>query len=407
MALRVSLRWNSPPTRTTAAPRRSSPGRRRDTLPGRRQAGWRRCAEPMAVTRLAPDAVSSAIAIREVTTIAGFDAMQTDWNRLVDQLEVPSPFQTWEWNRAWWNHFGDGRALLILEFLQAGRVIGIAPFFRRRLGTPALGLSMLLPLGWEGNGLANGLTEQWQLIFPAAFRMALLEILAGWLQTHPWSTVLIPGFAERDPLPEWMSRRIAYRGKGVVFDYRPVPASWGALVASLNKSMWDNVRYYPRLMQRRGQPYVFDVASTPAEISATLPLLFNLHRERAEATMRIAHDDYFDHPNRRAFIREVAPRLAQLDQVRSRTIRVANEPIAVQMWLERGDTMFLYYSGFLPNWRAHSVALLATIGAFQDAMRRGIRQIEFLAGGGHPEEARGTEKRRDTNIWAVARPRKT
>src|SRR2546428_3904648 len=160
MALRVSLRWNSPPTRTTAAPRRSSPGRRRDTLLGRRQAGW--------------------------------------------------------------------------------------------------------------------------------------------LQTHPWSTVLIPGFAERDPLPEWMTRRIAYRGKGVVFDYRRVPASWEALVASLNKSMRDNVRYYPRLMQRRGQPYVFDVASTPAEISATLPLLFNLHRERAEATMRIAHDDYFDHPNRRA-----------------------------------------------------------------------------------------------------------
>jgi len=50
----------------------------------------------MAVTRLAPDAVSSAVAVREVTTIADFDAMQTDWNRLVDQLEVPGPFQTWE-----------------------------------------------------------------------------------------------------------------------------------------------------------------------------------------------------------------------------------------------------------------------------------------------------------------------
>jgi len=361
----------------------------------------------MAMTRLAPDAVSSAVTVREVTTIAGFDAMESDWNRLVDQLEVPSPFQTWEWNRAWWNHFGDGRSLLLLEFVKSGRVIGVAPFFRRRLGTPALGLSMLLPLGWEGNGLANGLTEQWQLIFPPEHRMALLETLAGWLQAHPWSTVLIPGFAEGDPLPEWITRRIAYRGKGVVFDYRRVPASWEALVASLNKSMRDNVRYYPRLMQRRGQPYVFEIASTPAEISAILPLLFNLHRERAEASMRIAHDDYFDHPNRRAFIREVAPRLAQLDQVRIGTIRVANEPIAVQMWLEKGDTMFLYYSGFLPSWRAHSVALLATIGAFQDAMGRGIRQIEFLAGGGHPKERWDTEQRVHSNIWLVRRPRMT
>ena len=361
----------------------------------------------MALTRLAPEAVSSAVAIREVTTLADFDAMQTDWNQLVDQLEVPSPFQTWEWNRAWWNHFGEGRALLILEFRQAGRVVGIAPFFRRRLLTPGLGLSMLLPLGWEGNGLANGLTEQWELLFPTDCRMALLESLAVWLQARPWSTVLIPGFAERDPLPEWMTRRIAYRGKGVVFDYRRVPTSWEALVASLNKSMRDNVRYYPRLMVRRGQPYSFEVASTPAEISAALPLLFNLHRERAEASMRIAHDDYFDHPNRRAFIREVAPRLAQLGQVRIGTIRVAKEPIAVQMWLEKDDTMFLYYSGFLPSWRAHSVALLATIGAFQDAMRRGIRQIEFLAGGGHPKERWDTEQRVHSNIWLVRRPRMT
>ena len=359
------------------------------------------------MTRLAPMAVSSAVEIREVTTLAEFDAMQTDWNHLVNRLELPSPFQTWEWNRAWWNHFGEGRALLILEFRQAGRVIGVAPFFRRRLGTPALGLSMLLPLGWEGNGLANGLTEQWQLVFPVECRMTLLEALAGWLQAHPWSTVLIPGFAERDPLPEWMARRIAYRGKGVVFDYRRVPSDWEALVASLNKSMRDNVRYYPRLMQRKGHPYRFEIASTPAQVSAALPLLFNLHRERAEASMRIAHDDYFDHPNRRAFIREVAPILAEQGQVRIGTIRVGDEPLAAQMWLEKGDAMFLYYSGFLPAWKAHSVALLATIGAFQDAIGRGTRQIEFLAGGGHPKERWDTQQRVHSNIWLVRRPRIT
>src|SRR5207245_2294560 len=206
---------------------------------------------PMAMTQLAPSAVSSAIRIVEVTMLDGFDAMRTEWNQLVDRLPVPSPFQTWEWNRAWWNHFGEERALLILEFRQAGRLIGIAPFFRHRLGTRALGLSMLLPLGWEGNGLANGLTEQWELLFPAEHRTALLETLAGWLQVHPWSTVLIPGFAEREPLPDWMARRIAYRGKGVVFDYRRVPADWGALVFSLNMGARANARLYPPVMPRR------------------------------------------------------------------------------------------------------------------------------------------------------------
>src|SRR5438034_2418206 len=272
----ASLPWSSPPTRTTAARHRSSPGRPPAMPPGRTWAGWRRCAEAMALTRLAPEAVSSAVVIREVTTLPDFDAMQTDWNQLVDQLEVPSPFQTWEWNRAWWNHFGEGRALLILEFRQAGRVIGIAPFFRRRLLTSGLGLSMLLPLGWEGNGLANGLTEQWELLFPAEHRTALLETLAGWLQVHPWSTVLIPGFAEREPLPDWMARRIAYRGKGVVFDYRRVPSDWEALVLSLNQSMRDYVCYYTRLMHRKVHAYLFVITLTSASEPAALRVLYIL-----------------------------------------------------------------------------------------------------------------------------------
>ncbi|TMD63769.1 MAG: GNAT family N-acetyltransferase, partial [Chloroflexi bacterium] len=78
-----------------------------------------------------------------------------------------------------------------------------------------------------------------------------------------------------------------------------------------------------------------------------------------------------------------------------------------QMWLERGGSMFLYYSGFLPRWKSHSVALLATIGAFQDAMGRGVRQLEFLAGGGHPKERWDTEQRVRSNIWLVRRPRMT
>lgn len=361
----------------------------------------------MALTQAEVIPLTASIDTGEVTTLAEFDGLRAEWNALVDRLELPSPFQSWEWNRTWWNHFGEGKALLILTFRRRGRLIGIAPFFRRRLGTQPVALSMLLPLGWEGNGLANGLTEQWELLFPREDRMALLESLACWLKGRHWSTVLIPGFTQEEPLPGWIGKRIAYRGKGVVFDYRCVPGSWEALVQTLNKSMRDNVRYYPRLMERRGVSYRFEIAATPNEVSAVLPILFQLHRERAESSMKIAHDNYFEYPNRRAFIRELAPLLAESGRVRIGIIRINEEPVAVQMWLEQGTTMFLYYSGFLPAWRNQSVALLATIGAFKDAIARGVRQIEFLAGGGHPKARWDTSQRVHSNIWLVRRPRVT
>ena len=71
----------------------------------------------MALTQLAPAAVNAAIQVREVTTLLEFDAMRSEWNALVTRLDLPSPFQSWDWNRAWWNHFGAGRSLLILSLI--------------------------------------------------------------------------------------------------------------------------------------------------------------------------------------------------------------------------------------------------------------------------------------------------
>ena len=35
------------------------------------------------------------------------DALCSDWNRLVDGDDVATPFQTFEWNKAWWEAYGN------------------------------------------------------------------------------------------------------------------------------------------------------------------------------------------------------------------------------------------------------------------------------------------------------------
>lgn len=75
-----------------------------------------------------------ALSISEITTDDGFDLLQEEWNQLVHRLDVPSPFQSWEWYRTWWTHFGTTYSLRILVFRDAGEVIGIAPLHQRRYG---------------------------------------------------------------------------------------------------------------------------------------------------------------------------------------------------------------------------------------------------------------------------------
>ena len=337
------------------------------------------------------------IAVTEVTTEAAFDALRGEWDALLDQVEVPSPFQSWGWNRAWWMHFGTGRELQILVFREAGQTIGIAPLYRRRYGIGPLALTALVPFGREIHSREKDLTEQIEFLFPSAERLRLLARLASWLEGRPWSAMLLPDLRDTDVLPEWLSQRVVFTGERIPFYYRELSPTWESFVGSLNKSMRDNVKYYPKLMARHGHGFSFEVASTRDQVSAVLPIFFDLHRARAHVKSGPSHRDRFQSPDCRAFLREVAPQLAAQGQARIGLLAVGGEAAAAQMWFEHGNVMFLYYSGSRPEWARYSVAFVATQEALKDAMARGVQRVEFLRGGGQFKERWGGPSRHRTS----------
>lgn len=317
--------------------------------------------------------------VREVTTEDGFDCLRTVWNSLVDQLDTPSPFHSWEWNRTWWKHFGGRHRLRLLIFEEQGRVVGLAQLYQRGHGVGRLGLAMLFPLGWEGYR-RMGLTEQLDLLFPATHRAQLLEALSAWLERRHFSAMLLPGVASDEALPDWLAQHIAIIGKRMLLPYRELPGSWDELVKGLNKSMRDNVKYYPRLLLRSGYEFTFEVAQTPEEVAAALPVLMRLHTSRARSEVGRPHRDYFSYPDRRAFITAVAPLLAERSELRIGLLKICGETVAAQLWLERRATVFLYYSGFDPAWSKYSVAMVATAEALKWAIASGLTRVEFLRG---------------------------
>ncbi len=64
-----------------------------------------------------------------VSTTQGFDALEAGWNALLERSEARI-FQTYEWQRAWWRHYGESRNAMQLHLLlvrEEGELIGIAP----------------------------------------------------------------------------------------------------------------------------------------------------------------------------------------------------------------------------------------------------------------------------------------
>src|SRR5207237_1480504 len=87
-----------------------------------------------------------------IVEIGGRDAierLQEEWQALQRQCPHATPYQTWEWNVAWWRHFGARKTPRVLLFYAEGvpMPVGLAPLYTSwHLGLP------LRRLAWLGTG---------------------------------------------------------------------------------------------------------------------------------------------------------------------------------------------------------------------------------------------------------------
>lgn len=330
------------------------------------------------------------IRVDVVSTIEGLEALQPDWERLVDEMDVPSPFLSWHWSRIWWQHFGGRHKLQIAVLNENGLVAAIAPYYLLRYGP----VKVLVPFGWP-----DRLTEQMEPIILARNRHVLQAALNNWLiQKHPvgFVTGLDPSCAE--PFGERSLRENVY------FDWRELPATWDALLDGLHRSMRGNIKYYPRLLERSGHSFSFRIAGDVDSVRAALPTLYRLHTARAQLTAGEQHRDRLLHPIRRRFLNHLAGVLAPRGEMKIGILQVDGEDVAAQLWFERNATVFLHYSGYQPEWARFSVAMMTTSEIIRLALERGMKRVEFLRGSKQFKTRWNTEQRVQVDLYFVRQP---
>ena len=75
--------------------------------------------------------------LKVVTSTAGLDALRSKWSDLHLRTGA-SVFQSYEWQRTWWAHFGENvnsRSLHIVVLEAEGEVVAIAPFVDAKINS--------------------------------------------------------------------------------------------------------------------------------------------------------------------------------------------------------------------------------------------------------------------------------
>ena len=305
------------------------------------------------------------VAVSEVTTSDGLDALEGDWRDLLARAADATPFQSHEWQATWWRHHGRGR-LWVLVAHDNGVMVGLMPLhIMRYRATPLRQVRFLgAPLSDFQEILAARGHER-------AVRDAFLDHLAA--HASRWD---LCDFADQrkgtsltvGEMPAGLRPLLVHHR---VCPYVPLSASWDEFTKRLSKNMRTNVGRRRRQVAKQFRAE-YDVADD-ASLTTAMEELFRLHnarwRRRGVAGARM-----------QAFHHEVARRFLARGWLRLHRLRLDGETRAVFYCFMLGRRVYYYLSGFDVAYGKFSIGNVLMAQAIERAIGDGADEFDLLRG---------------------------
>ena len=80
------------------------------------------------------------------------------------------------------------------------------------------------------------------------------------------------------------------------------------------------------------------------------------------------------------FFRSLSQAMAEIGLLRFGLLEIDTNPAAMVMCFDYNNTIYLYNSGFDPQYDSFSVGLMSKVLAIQESIQRGNKRFEFLKG---------------------------
>ncbi len=310
----------------------------------------------------------------DVRSAAGLAALEAEWQALAAACTAATVFQTWEWNAAWWKHFGKaGRRLRLVLFRDAaGALVGLAP-----LMTSFWYVTPLRRLSFLGTGTSDYL----DILAAPGREHEVVQSLYSYLEnTGGWQIAdfqqLRAGSLLRGHLQPPEGRLVVLDALGEPCPFLPLPSDWDMLLRGLGKKTRANVGYYDRALAK-----VYAVEISPvteeAELDGELTRLFVLHARRWNQRWL---PGVFSRQSVQRFHRDAARRLLRQGWLRLFTLRLDGETQASLYCFGYGDRLCYYQGGFEPTLARLSLGTVLTARAMQTAIAEGREVFDFLRG---------------------------
>jgi CelD/BcsL family acetyltransferase involved in cellulose biosynthesis len=302
---------------------------------------------PASTASLALDVISARLA-----------DFEPEWQRFLQRIPPPTPFQTPEWLLTWWSCFGSGEPH-VLVFRHDARIAGVMPCFLH----PWNGRRQLTLIG-------AGISDCLDPVFDPAHVSGIVDALGCHLsQTPGWDICDWQDLSAETPLQTLGAGSPDTPCSEIVLN-TPFEAFLQSRPAELKRNL--------RQCKNRSRAFgglEFEAVSRPA--ADLLAALIDLHGARwreAGQSGTIAANGSAE------FLLDVCPKLAVRDMLRLFVLRLGGRIAAMLLALRNQSTLFSYLPAFDPAYKKYGFGHVLHEHALRYAHENGYRAWNFLRG---------------------------
>jgi CelD/BcsL family acetyltransferase involved in cellulose biosynthesis len=292
-----------------------------------------------------------------------FDELHQPWNDIYLRSKGGLLFSSPDWAEAWWKHFSEGSTLFAGAVEEQGKVIGIAPLRMEEGALHFIGSDNLFD--YQDFVVEEGREE--------VFYRTLLQYLSEIKATTMDLTPLLPDSnVHRMLVP--MARELGLDvtcSQGEVTVSLDLPADLPSYLSMLSgKQRHELLRKERRLNEEGDVSYRVQHSADDADID----LFLDFFRKSREDKNR------FLTPSVELFIKDIISSSVASGMLRLGILEINSTPIATTLCFEYQGGMYLYNSGYSPDYRWLSAGLLSKYYSIRESIKERKSFYDFLKG---------------------------
>lgn len=321
----------------------------------------------------------SSLTVKTLTEPAELELLSGIWDSLLQKCgDEKSIYLTHEWITTWWRHFGKGKQLNILLAEKGNQAVGIVPLMKTIYKLGFLRLHALETIGSVNYNLVWLVPPESREEVMPAFLSYLEEELAK--SKLVLRLTMVPDDSRfLDMLKgrvEQISKKLAVKVRfKTVAPYIALPSTWEEFYSSLSRNRRWILRKNLELLEKEHSVELQEY--TADNLADCLNEFIDLHQRRWES---VNVKGVFSNPEVKEFYKDIAVKFHERNWLHFSFLNIDGAMASGEFGFIYNGKLYAATAGRDIKYSRYSVGHLHYMFMVKEAIKRGLREIDFLKG---------------------------